>query len=139
MVAVILGTHGNFSEELLNSSEMIFGKQENVGYITFKPGEGLEDLVDKYNEVISELDTKDGVLFMVDLFGGSPYNVASMMALKNDNMEVVAGVNLPMVLEIFGSMKFLNLKELVSVALTAGNKSIKSLIKVIKNTEEDDL
>ncbi|MEI2421379.1 hypothetical protein V6O07_13985, partial [Arthrospira platensis SPKY2] len=78
-------------------------------------------------------------LFMVDLFGGSPYNVASMMALKNDNMEVVAGVNLPMVLEIFGSMKFLNLKELVSVALTAGNKSIKSLIKVIKNTEEDDL
>lgn len=106
MVAVIIGTHGKFSEELLKSSEMILGKQDNIGYITFKPGEGLEDLVSKYTEVINGLDSKDGVLFMVDLFGGSPYNAASMMAIENENMDVVTGVNLPMLLETFRNMSF---------------------------------
>lgn len=139
MVAVVIGTHGKFSEELLKSSEMIFGKQDNVGYITFKPGEGLEDLVSKYTEVINGLDSKDGVLFMVDLFGGSPYNAASMMAIENENMDVVTGINLPMLLETFGNMSFSNLEELVNVAKNAGHESIKSFKETIKNTEEDDL
>lgn len=135
MVAIIIGTHGNFSEELVRSSEMIFGKQSNVGYITFKPEEGLEELVAKYNVAMDQLYTDDGVLFMVDSFEGSPYNVASMIALKNENMDVVTGVNLPMLLEIFGSMSFSNVKELKDVAITAGLASIKSL----KDTEEDAL
>ena len=93
MVAIIIGTHGNFSEELVRSSEMIFGKQSNVGYITFKQGEGLEELAAKYSVVMDQLYTDDGVLFMVDLFGGSTYNAASMIALENENMDVVTGVN----------------------------------------------
>lgn len=127
MVAIIIGTHGNFSEELVHSSEMIFGKQSNVGYITFKLGEGLEELAAKYSVVMDQLYTDDGVLFMVDLFGGSPYNAASMIALKNENMDVVTGVNLPMLIETFESMSFSNVKELKDVAITAGLAGIKSL------------
>lgn len=139
MTAIIIGTHGNFSEELLKSSEMIFGKQENVGYVTFKPGEGSEDLINKYNELLNTLDTKDGVLFMVDLFGGSPFNAASRIALGKENMDIITGVNLPMLLEVYGSRSFSNLQELVSVAKNSGMESIKVFKEVMNSKEEDDL
>lgn len=67
MIAVIIGTHGIFSEEILKSAEMIFGVQENVGSVTFQPGEGIDALVEKYNSLIEKMNSTDGVLFMVDL------------------------------------------------------------------------
>ncbi len=140
MIALIISTHGKFSEELVKSSEMIFGSQTNVGVVTFKPGEGTDNLVDKYNNLINELDCKDGVLFMVDLFGGSPFNAASILALKNDNMEIITGVNLPMLLEVFGSRDFSSLSELVEIAQNAGKDAIKQLLKQTNtDSEEDDL
>ena len=140
MISVIIGTHGRFSEEILKSAEMIFGVQESVGIVTFKPGEGLDNLLEKYDELISELDCTDGVLFMVDLFGGSPFNAASIIAMKNDNMEIVTGVNLPMLLEVFGSRDFSSLSELLAIAQSAGKESIKQFVKEINtNIEEDEL
>mgnify|MGYP002783072962 CR=1 FL=1 len=140
MIALIIGTHGAFSEELVKSSEMIFGKQSNVGYVTFKPGEGTETLLNKYNTLINELDCKDGILFMVDLFGGSPFNAASILAMKNEKMEIITGVNLPMLLEVFGNRDFSSLSELVKIAENAGKDAIKTLIKNIEtDLEEDEL
>jgi PTS system mannose-specific IIA component/PTS system mannose-specific IIB component len=141
VIALIISTHGKFSEELVKSSEMIFGSQTNVGVVTFKPGEGIDNLVEKYNSLINnELDCKDGVLFMVDLFGGSPFNAASVLALKNKNMEIVSGVNLPMLLEVFGSKDFSSLSELVEIAQNSGKDAIRKLIKQSNtNSEEDDL
>jgi len=140
MIGIIIDTHGKFSEELLKSSEMIFGSQTNIAAVTFKPGESTENLVDKYNTLIDELDCTDGILFMVDLFGGSPFNAASMLALNNDNMEIVTGVNLPMLLEVFGSKNFSSLSELLAIAQTAGKESIRQLVKKVDtNLEEDDL
>ena len=140
MIALIIGTHGSFSEEIVKSSEMIFGSQKNVGVVTFKPGEGTDNLVDKYNNLINELDCTDGILFMVDLFGGSPFNAASILALKNDNMEIVTGVNLPMLLEVFSSRDFSSLSELLAIAQTAGKDAIRQLVKQIStDLEEDDL
>lgn len=139
MIGLIIGTHGMFSEELLKSSEMIFGSQENVACVTFKPGEGIENLVCKYTELIKKLNCDDGVLFMVDLFGGSPFNAASMLAIKNDNMEIVSGVNLPMLLEVFGSREFSNLSDLLVLAQNAGKDSIRSLIKKQENDIDDEL
>jgi PTS system mannose-specific IIA component len=139
MISVIIGTHGMFSEEILKSAEMIFGKQENVGIVTFKPGEGIEDLVEKYNKLISELDCADGVLFMVDLFGGSPFNAASIIAMKHDNMEIVAGVNLPMILETLGSRDFSSLSELLAIAENSGKEAIRVLTKNLETDIEDEM
>ena len=139
MISVIIGTHGMFSEEILKSAEMIFGTQENVGSVTFKPGEGIEGLVEKYNKLISELDSADGVLFMVDLFGGSPFNAASIIAMKNDNMEIVTGVNLPMILETLGSRDFSSLSELLAIAENSGKEAIRVLSKNIETDIEDEL
>ncbi|WP_459479561.1 PTS sugar transporter subunit IIA [Clostridium saccharoperbutylacetonicum] len=137
MISVIVGTHGIFSEEILKSAEMIFGSQENVGSVTFNPGEGIDSLVEKYNNLINRLDSKEGVLFMVDLFGGSPFNAASIIAMKNENMEIVTGVNLPMILEVLGSREFLNLQELVQIALNSGKDAIKMLTKNAEIDEEE--
>ena len=139
MISVIIGTHGMFSEEILKSAEMIFGTQENVGTVTFKPGEGVDNLVEKYNKLINELDCTDGVLFMVDLFGGSPFNAASIIAMKHDNMEIVAGVNLPMILETLGSRDFSSLSELLAIAENSGKEAIRVLTKNIQTDIEDEM
>jgi PTS system mannose-specific IIA component len=139
MISVIIGTHGMFSEEILKSAEMIFGNQENVGTVTFKPGEGVDNLVEKYNKLINELDCTDGVLFMVDLFGGSPFNAASIIAMKPDNIEIVAGVNLPMILETLGSRDFSSLSELLAIAENSGKEAIRVLTKNIQTDIEDEM
>ncbi|MBW9151573.1 mannose/fructose/sorbose PTS transporter subunit IIA [Clostridium estertheticum] len=138
MVAIIVGTHGSFSKQILRSAEMIFGMQENVSSVTFETGEGLDDLVEKYKNESEKLDCKDGILFLVDLFGGSPFNAASRIVTENDNMDVLTGINLPMLLEIYGSRGFSNLEELVSIGKRAGAEGIKSLREVFSETEDDE-
>lgn len=137
MVAIIVGTHGDFSREIVKSSEMIFGKQENIQYVTFNPGDSADDLINKYESIMEELDYKDGLLFMVDLFGGSPYNAASRVAVKEEHIDIVTGVNLPMLLEVFAVRDSMSIKELVKVAETAGNMGIKSFKSNFVNIEEE--
>ncbi|WP_326511429.1 mannose/fructose/sorbose PTS transporter subunit IIA [Clostridium intestinale] len=137
MVAIIVGTHGEFSREIVKSSEMIFGKQENIQYVTFNPGESTDDLINKYESIMEELDYKDGLLFMVDLFGGSPYNAASRVAVKEEHIDIVTGVNLPMLLEVFAVRDSMSIEELVKVAETAGNMGIKSFKSNFVNIEEE--
>lgn len=139
MVAIIIGTHGKFSEEILRSSEMIFGKQENVLSVTFEPGEGPEDLSKKYKKALGQLDCKGGVLFLVDLFGGSPFNAASIVVSENENMDIITGVNLPMLLEIYGSKDFSSVEELVSIGKQAAMDGIKSLKEVLAQQEDDEI
>lgn len=81
-VGIIIGTHGEAARELLKSTEMIIGKQDNVEFITFVPGENTDTLITKYKEKLDKLDTSEGVIFMVDLFGGSPYNASSQMPFQ---------------------------------------------------------
>lgn len=141
MIAIIIGTHGNFSEQILKSAEMIFGKQENVSSVTFHPGEGPDDLVAKYKMELEKLDCKDGVLFLVDLFGGSPFNAASRIVTEeeNPNIDIVAGINLPMLLEVYGARSFSSIKELVNTAKQAGNEGIKSLKEVLSEQEDEEI
>lgn len=141
MVAIIIGTHGKFSKEILRSAEMIFGSQENVAAVTFEPGENVEDLVSRYKSEMEELDCSDGVLFMVDLFGGSPFNAASNIVVSSEkNMDVVTGINMPMLLEVFSTRSSSTLEEILNTARKSGLQGIKSLKESLsKNIEEDDL
>lgn len=100
MVSIILAAHGRLAVELLNSAEMIFGKQENIATVTFLPGENTTNLKEKYKECLKKLTNSKEVLFIVDLFGGSPYNAAFEVAMANENMDVLTGASLPMLLEV---------------------------------------
>ncbi|MBU3158412.1 mannose/fructose/sorbose PTS transporter subunit IIA [Clostridium frigoris] len=133
MIATILGTHGKFSEEILKSTEMILEKQENVATITYLPGEGANDLMKKYEDAIKSLQCEAGVLFMVDLFGGSPFNAASRIAAKEENMHIITGINLPMLLAVFSAREDSTVDELARIAISTGQTGIKSLKEILKN------
>ena len=140
MISLIIGTHGSFSKELINSAELIYGKLENVNYITFLPGEGQNDLINKYKDIVNKLDQDPKILFLVDLFGGSPFNAASILVFDNVNMDVVTGVNLPMWSEVYSNLENSTLNELVEIAINSAQKSVCSLKKSIElNKGDDDL
>lgn len=137
-VAIVIGTHGASAEQLLRSTEMIIGEQSNVGFIDFMPGENADTLVDKLNEEAQQLDTSEGLLFLVDLFGGSPFNAASRIVIEDENADVVTGVSIPMLLETFSMRPSQTLVELVQTAITSGQFSIKSLKESLSGAAEEE-
>ncbi|MFT8363440.1 MAG: mannose/fructose/sorbose PTS transporter subunit IIA [Sporolactobacillus sp.] len=125
MVTVVIAAHGQLADALVHTASMIFGTIEDVAPVTFKPGEGVENLLDKYSALIP--DTKNDVLFLVDLLGGSPYNAASRFVATKKNMDIVTGVNLPMLVEVLGTrMGGGDLHAMVSVAKKAGADGIQA-------------
>ncbi|APC39755.1 mannose/fructose/sorbose PTS transporter subunit IIA [Clostridium estertheticum] len=138
MIAIILATHGKVSEEILKLTESILGKQRNVATITYLPGEGADDLMKKYEDVIKSLRCQAGVLFMVDLFGGSPFNAASRIAAKGKNMDIITGANIPMLLGVFSAREDSTVDELAAIAISTGQLGIKSLKETLKNSKENE-
>ncbi|MCB2352568.1 mannose/fructose/sorbose PTS transporter subunit IIA [Clostridium estertheticum] len=138
MIAIILATHGKVSEEILKLIESILGKQRNVATITYLPGEGADDLMKKYEDVIKSLQCQAGALFMVDLFGGSPFNAASRIAGKEEKMDIITGINIPMLLGVFSAREDSTVDELAAIAISTGQLGIKSLKEVLKNSKENE-
>ena len=104
MVGIILASHGEFAEGILQSGAMIFGEQENVKAVTLMPSEGPDDVKAKMQEAIASFDNQDEVLFLVDLWGGTPFNQSnSLLEDHKDKWAIVAGMNLPMVIEAYAS------------------------------------
>ncbi len=127
-IAIVIGTHGWAAEQLLKTAEMLLGEQENVGWIDFVPGENAETLIEKYNAQLAKLDTTHGVLFLVDTWGGSPFNAASRIVVDKEHYEVIAGVNIPMLVEtLMGRDDNPTFDELVAVAVETGREGVKAL------------
>ncbi|MGG8282152.1 PTS mannose transporter subunit IIAB [Klebsiella sp. 141240] len=127
-IAIVIGTHGWAAEQLLKTAEMLLGEQENVGWIDFVPGENAETLIEKYNAQLAKLDTTKGVLFLVDTCGGSPFNAASRIVVDKENYEVIAGVNVPMLVETFMARDDdPSFDELVALAVETGSEGVKAL------------
>jgi len=127
-IALIIGTHGWAAEQLLKTAEMLLGEQENVKWIDFVPGENAETLIEKYQAKLAELDTSKGVLFLVDTWGGSPFNAASRLVMDHDSYEVVAGVNIPMLVEtLMARDDNPTFDELVAIAVETGREGVKAL------------
>ncbi|WP_367896764.1 PTS mannose transporter subunit IIAB [Enterobacter vonholyi] len=127
-IAIVIGTHGWAAEQLLKTAEMLLGEQENVGWIDFVPGENAETLIEKYNAQLAKLDTSKGVLFLVDTWGGSPFNAASRIVVDKEHYEVVAGVNIPMLVEtLMARDDNPSFDELVALAVETGREGVKAL------------
>ncbi|MEH3171250.1 PTS mannose transporter subunit IIAB [Enterobacter quasiroggenkampii] len=127
-IAIVIGTHGWAAEQLLKTAEMLLGEQENVGWIDFVPGENAETLIEKYNAQLEKLDTSKGVLFLVDTWGGSPFNAASRIVVDKEHYEVVAGVNIPMLVEtLMARDDNPSFDELVALAVETGREGVKAL------------
>ncbi|AUI66496.1 MULTISPECIES: PTS mannose transporter subunit IIAB [Glaesserella] len=128
-IAIIIATHGVAAEQLLKTTEMLIGEQSDVATIDFVPGENAETIMGKYQEKLAnELAHCDQVLFLVDTWGGSPFNAANRVSEGKENMDIVTGVNVPMLVETFMARDDgPSLEELVEVALETGRLGVRAL------------
>ncbi len=102
MVGIILASHGEFANGILQSGSMIFGEQKDVKAVTLQPSEGPDDLRAKMEEAISTFENQDEVLFLVDLWSGTPFNQANLLLNGHeDHWAIVTGLNLPMLIEAY--------------------------------------
>lgn len=119
---VLVVTHGEFGAALLDAAQLILGPQRGVAAVSVLVSKGVEEILLALKSEMSSLDTGLGVIVLTDLFGGTPTTL-SLSLLKGGNLEVVAGVNLPMLLKVLQDRK-LALSELASKAKTAGQQGI---------------
>ena len=104
MVSIVLASHGAFAEGIKQSGQMIFGPQEAVEAVVLTPEMGPEDLRAKLLEAISTFENQEQVLFLVDLWGGTPFNQVSLLLEEpgHENWVAVTGLNLPMLIAAYG-------------------------------------
>ncbi|WP_018663096.1 mannose/fructose/sorbose PTS transporter subunit IIA [Heyndrickxia acidiproducens] len=127
MVGIIIASHGEFANGILQSGAMIFGEQENVKAVTLMPSEGPDDVKAKMKAAIASFDNQDEVLFLIDLWGGTPFNQAnSLFEEHKDKWAIVAGMNLPMLIEAYSSRFSMNTAhEIAAHILGAAQEGVK--------------
>lgn len=138
MVGIILASHGEFANGILQSGSMIFGEQEKVHAVTLMPSEGPEDLKAKMEAAIATFDAEDEVLFLVDLWGGTPFNQANnLLENHKDKWAMVSGLNLPMLIETYASrFSMTSAHEIASHILTVSKEGVKAKPEELEPEEE---
>ena len=123
MVGIILASHGEFANGILQSGSMIFGEQQNVAAVTLMPSEGPDDVKAKMEAAIASFEDPEEVLFLVDLWGGTPFNQANnLLEAHKDKWAIVAGMNLPMVIEAYASRFSMNTAHEIAAHIIATAK-----------------
>ncbi|MGE4422948.1 MAG: PTS sugar transporter subunit IIA [Pseudodesulfovibrio sp.] len=123
VIGVVLVTHGTFGESLLKAAEMVMGPQENCLAVGIDVQKGVDEALEGVRKAIQSLEQGKGVLALTDLFGGSPTTM-SLSLMKSENLEVITGVNLPMVVAALQA-RSMKLPELAEKVMEAGQQGIK--------------
>jgi mannose/fructose/sorbose-specific phosphotransferase system IIA component len=133
MVGIIIISHGRFASGLLDAVSMITGEQKQIQAIAFDESQSPEDLKKNVEDSLSLIDMGEGVLIFTDLFGATPFNVAMRIYMESSRkIEVIAGVNLPIVLEAVLCRERENLGSVTKYVLGVGVDSIKTIPEVIR-------
>ncbi len=104
MVGIVIASHGKFAEGIFQSGQMVFGEQPNVAAVTLMPSEGPDDIRKKMEEAIKSFESQDQILFLIDLWSGTPFNQASaLIDGHGEDWVIVTGLNLPMLIEAYGA------------------------------------
>lgn len=123
MIGIILVTHGRLAEEFVSAMEHVVGAQEGVATICIGPADDMEVRRADIADAIARVDTGSGAILLTDLFGGSPSNLAISL-LEPGRTEVIAGVNLPMLIRLAGARKCKDLRGAAEAAREAGRTYI---------------
>ncbi|GFM33852.1 PTS sugar transporter subunit IIA [Desulfovibrio subterraneus] len=121
-VGVVIVTHADYGSALLRAAEVILGSQDDCGTVSVDGTSEVAETVARLKETVARVDKGRGVLILTDMFGGTPTNL-SLSLLSAGNVEVVTGVNLPMLLKVFGCRK-MDLHTLADEAKASGDKGI---------------
>ena len=132
MVGIVIVSHGDMAEGLLDAARMIVGEQEGIVTVSLREMDAVEGLMERVAAAIEKVDSDDGVLVLVDLFGASPFNASARLAMEGDSkIEVIAGVSLPMLVELAVQRDGESLERLVNIAREAGTSGIRTLSETL--------
>ena len=123
MIGLVLVTHGRLAAEFIVAMEHVVGPQERTEAICIGPDDDMEARRKDIARAIAKVDEGHGVIILSDLFGGTPSNLAISL-MKSDKIEVIAGVNLPMLIRLDGARKTMDVRAAVAAAREAGRKYI---------------
>ena len=123
IIGLVLVTHGNLAREFISAMQHVVGKQDKIEAVCIGPEDDMEMRRSEILKKVEETDSGQGVVVLTDMFGGTPSNLA-ISIMDRANVEIIAGVNLPMLIKIASLRKEKNLKETVAGAQEAGKKYI---------------
>jgi PTS system mannose-specific IIA component len=123
MIGLVLVTHGRLASEFIVAMEHVVGPQRQIAAICIGPDDDMEERRAQIAQAIKAVDKGEGVIILTDLFGGTPSNLAISL-MKSDKIEVIAGVNLPMLIRLEGARKSMDVRSAVAAAREAGRKYI---------------
>lgn len=123
MLGVIIVTHGRLAEEFRHAAEHVVGTQSKLTCVCIAPDDSLEECRERVLEHVRRTDSGQGVVILTDMFGGTPSNV-SLYAMERENVEVIAGINLPMLIKLLTIREQEPLKDAALLAQEAGRKYI---------------
>lgn len=128
MIGIILASHGEFATGILQSGNMIFGEQENVQAVTLHPTDSPDDLKQRMQAAIANFTDSEQLLFLVDLWGGTPFNQANNLAqAHSDKWIVISGLNLPMLIDAYGArLSMDNVQDIAANIIHSAQEGIKS-------------
>lgn len=134
MIGIVIVTHGNLAQEFKFALEHIVGPQENMATINIAADDDMEKRRHDISNAIRDVGTGSGVIILTDLFGGTPSNMAISM-MQDDQVEVIAGINLPMLVKLASLRETKTILEAAELAQEAGRKYIHVASKVLQGNE----
>jgi mannose PTS system EIIA component len=133
MIGLVLVTHGRLASEFVRAMEHVVGPQDQIAAICIGPEDDMEARRNDIAGSIDRVDGGEGVIILTDLFGGTPSNLAISL-MKSDRVEVIAGVNLPMLIRLEGARRSMDLKAATAAARDAGRKYISVASEILGET-----
>lgn len=123
MIGLILVTHGHLAEQFVEAMEHVVGPQDAVETVCIGPEDDVERRRQEIADAIAKVDSGSGAIVLTDLFGGTPSNLAISL-LQTGHIEVIAGINLPMLIRLAGARKSMSVTEACVAAQEAGRNYI---------------
>ena len=136
MIGIILVTHGDLARHFIDAMEHVVGQQDKIEAICIGPSDDMELRRKEISDAIDEVDTGSGAIILTDLFGGTPSNLAISL-LEAGRIEVIAGINLPMLIRLAGARKAMSVTEAAHAAQEAGRNYITVASEFLGQTEQE--
>jgi PTS system mannose-specific IIA component len=133
MIGLVLVTHGRLAVEFRSALEHVVGPQKQIEAVTIGPDDDIERCRRQIIDAVKKVDSGDGVAILTDMFGGTPSNLA-ISVMNTPNVEVVAGINLPMLVKLAKVRDDTPLTQAVALAQDAGRKYINIASRVLAGT-----
>ena len=122
-VGGVIVSHGKIANELLNAAEQVVGDLDHIAAVSIGWNDDVEEAKKEIKKAIEKVSKNSGVLLLTDMFGGTPTNISAMF-IKENEVEVVTGVNLPMVIKLASQKNDLSLSEMAAEVESKGKQSI---------------